>query len=197
MQNFENIEKLWAKYSIDVEISANQMLKQAKKEVNSIQTKSTLTIIGMILAIVCIIVLWLFINFQSIFTHIGLSIIILTILIYTYILYNNHRILIQNDFTENPSIFLNKLKNYQAKRQQLYSKLFWFYVAGITLGLGLYFIEVLSNMTEFEKTVAIFLSFGWIIFCSTYLRKLILTKEKAKISSLIKQFENLSQQFNN
>ena len=196
MQNFENIEKLWAKHHIDLEISAEQMLKQVKKEVNAIRTKSILNILGMLLSLSAISILWFCFNFKSVYTHIGLSIIIIAIAIYTIILYTHHRMISQNDFTVNPSIFLQKLKNYKAQQQKLYSRLYWFYVGAISIGLGLYLFEILKQLSVWGQYTAIMLSVGWVIFCSTYLRKATIKKEKAKIASLIEKFEQLSNQFN-
>ena len=40
MQEFDHIEALWAKHTVDVKISADDMLKQAKKDVGNIKPKS-------------------------------------------------------------------------------------------------------------------------------------------------------------
>jgi hypothetical protein len=46
MQEFDHIEALWAAHTVDVKISSDEMLKQAKKEVNGMRTKSLLNIGG-------------------------------------------------------------------------------------------------------------------------------------------------------
>ncbi|WP_113664183.1 hypothetical protein [Pedobacter nanyangensis] len=195
MQEFDHIEALWAKHTVDVKISADDMLKQAKKDVSNMRTKSLLNIIGMALSIFAVAAIWLFYDVTSISTHFGISIIILAIAVYTIILYSNHRVIARNDFTENPNIFLQKLKIYQLQRHQLYNRLYWFYVIVLSLGMALYFYEVLHNFELWLQTLILVLSFGWIIFCSTLVRKAVIKKDKERIALLIEKFERISNQF--
>lgn len=195
MQEFDHIEALWAKHTVDVKISADDMLKQAKKDVSNIRTKSLLNIIGMALSIFAVAAVWFFYNFASITTHFGISIIILAVTVYTIILYANHRVIAQNDFTQNPNIFLQKLKVYQLQRHQLYNRLYWFYVIALSLGMGLYFFELLQNFDFWLQVLILFLSFGWIIFCSTLVRKAVIKRDKERIALLIEKFERISNQF--
>ncbi|WAC40606.1 hypothetical protein [Pedobacter sp. SL55] len=195
MQEFDHIEALWAKHTVDVKISADDMLKQAKKDVSNMRTKSLLNIIGMALSIFAVAAVWFLYDFASIATHLGISIIILAVTVYTIILYANHRVIAQNDFTQNPNIFLQKLKVYQLQRHQLYNRLYWFYVIALSLGMGLYFFELLQNFDFWLQVLILFLSFGWIIFCSTLVRKAVIKRDKERIALLIEKFERISNQF--
>ncbi|MDQ8003318.1 MAG: hypothetical protein REI64_00885 [Pedobacter sp.] len=195
MQEFNHIEALWAKHTVDVKISADDMLKQAKKDVGAIRTKSLLNILGMSLSIIAVAAVWLLYDFTSIATHIGISIIILAVTVYTVILYFNHRVISKNDFTENPNIFLQNLKIYQLQRHQLYNRLYWFYAIALSLGMGLYFFEILPNFELWLQALILFLSFGWVIFCSTLLRKAVIKRDKERIALLIEKFERISNQF--
>lgn len=195
MQEFDHIEALWAKHTVDVKISADDMLKQAKKDVNSMRTKSLLNILGMFLSIIAVAAVWFLYDFTSIATHIGISIIILAVAVYTVILYFNHRVIAKNDFTENPNIFLQNLKIYQLQRHQLYNRLYWFYAFALSLGMGLYFYEILPNFELWQQVLILFLSFGWVIFCSTLLRKAVIKRDKERIALLIEKFERISNQF--
>ncbi|MGV3547891.1 MAG: hypothetical protein ACO1N4_12565 [Pedobacter sp.] len=195
MQEFDHIEALWAKHTVDVKISADDMLKQAKKDVNSMRTKSLLNILGMSLSIIAVAAVWFLYDFTSIATHIGISIIILAVTVYTVILYFNHRVIAKNDFTENPNIFLQNLKIYQLQRHQLYNRLYWFYAFALSLGMGLYFYEILPNFELWQQVLILFLSFGWVIFCSTLLRKAVIKRDKERIALLIEKFERISNQF--
>ena len=194
MQEFDQIEALWAKHTVDVKISADEMLKQAKKEVNGMRTKSLLNIGGMILSVIAMAMLWLFYDVQNWTTHLGNSIIIITILVYTAILYNNYKIISKVDFTINPNEFITKLKLYQLDRLTMYNRLYWFYTIALSLGAGLYFIEVLSHMEFWMQIIAIVVSIGWMIFCSTLVRKAVIKKDKERIALLIKKFERIGSQ---
>jgi membrane protein YdbS with pleckstrin-like domain len=196
MQQFDQIEALWAKHTVDVNISADEMLKQAKKEVNGMRTKSLLNIGGMILSVIAMAMLWLFYDVQNWTTHAGISIIIITILVYTAILYNNYKIISKVDFTVNPNEFITKLKLYQLDRLTMYNRLYWFYTIALSLGAALYFIEVLSHMEFWMQIIAIVVTIGWMIFCSTLVRKAVIKKDKERIALLIEKFERISGQFN-
>ncbi len=152
MQQFDQIEALWAKHTVDVNISAEEMLKQAKKEVNGMRTKSLLNIGGMILSVIAMAMLWLFYDVQNWTTHAGISIIIITILVYTTILYNNYKIISKVDFTVNPNEFIAKLKIYQLNRLAMHNRLYWFYTLALSLGMALYFIEILAHMEFWMQT---------------------------------------------
>jgi membrane protein YdbS with pleckstrin-like domain len=195
MQEFDHIEALWAAHTVDVKISADEMLKQAKKEVNGMRTKSLLNIGGMILSFLAIAAVWLLLDFSSWTTHAGISIIIVVIAVYTIILYNNYRIISKSDFTVNPNDFIARLKLYQVSRLAIYNRLYWFYVIALSLGMTLYFVEVLDQLERWVQILALTLSFGWIIFCSTLLRKAIIKRDKERIALLIEKFERISGQF--
>lgn len=197
MQEFNEIEAIWATHTVEVKISADEMLKQAKKEVRSIRNKSLLNIFGMALYFFAIIAVWVFLNFQMLSTYIGISIFIGTIGVYTVILYNNYRIIAQNDFTVNPNQFITQLKRYQINLGTLYGNLYWFYAIALTLAMGLFFIEILQSFTLLLQIGITGATFLWIIFCATILRKAFIRKEKEKIDLLIEKFERLKQQFDN
>ncbi|MGF1924526.1 MAG: hypothetical protein ACQUHE_10140 [Bacteroidia bacterium] len=194
MQEFDHIEALWAAHTVDVKITSDEMLKQAKKEVNNIRTKSILTIVVMALSLVGVACVWL-LEFDSWTTHVGISIIVLAIAVFTGILYNNYRIIAKNDFTVNPTEFISQLKIYQLKRQNLYNRLYWFYAVALSLGMVLYFFELSAYLTPWVQVVTVGLSFGWMIFCSTLVRKAVIKKDKQRIALLIEKFERISGQF--
>jgi hypothetical protein len=196
MQEFNEIEALWAKHTVEVKISADEMLKQVKKEVNGIRIKSLLNIAGMIISFFSVTAIWLFFNFQSWTTYLGISIVIVAIGVYTVMLYINYRIIAKNDFTATPNDLIKQLKRFQLSRIALYNRLYWFYAIALSLGMGLYFVEVLADFEIWLKIIALILSFGWIILCSTFFRKAIIKKDKEKIALLIEKFERIGQQFN-
>lgn len=171
------------------------MLQQAKKEVNAIRNKSLFNIIGMLVSFVAIIILWLFFDFNSWTTHAGLTIFLSAIAVSTFMLYKSHKLIAQHDFTTNPNEFLNSLKSYQLSRYSLYSKMYWIYAIALSLGITLYFFEILSYFDLWAQCLIIVFTFGWIVFCSTLVRKAVMKKEKERIGLLIEKFERIGNQF--
>lgn len=195
MQAFDQIQELWQKHEVEVKVSADEMLQQAKKEVNGLKLKSALNIIGMLLSFLAIATLWIFYHFESWTTHVGISITMIAIGVYTLILYRDHKLIAKNDYTVHPNEYLSNLKTYQLNRYKLYNSLYWFYVIALSLGIIFYFVEILAHFNTIQKVIAIVLTALWIIFCSTILRKAVIKREKERIALLIEKFERISSQF--
>lgn len=195
MQEFDHIEALWAQHTVDVNISADEMLKQAKKDVNGIRTKSLLNIAGMIVSCLALAALWLFFDFQSWATHVGVSIIVGAVALYSVVLYNDYRIISKSDFTANPNEFIASLKRFQLNRFSLYNRLYWFYAIALSVGTAFFFVEILSYMALWAQIITVTITFGWMIFCSTLVRKAVIKRDRERIALLIEKFERISQQF--
>ncbi|WP_131537391.1 hypothetical protein [Pedobacter nototheniae] len=194
MQAFDQIQELWQKHEVEVKFSADEMLQQAKKEVNGLKLKSALNILGMLVSFIAIAALWIFMHFESWTTHVGISIIIAAIAVYTLILYRDYRLIAKNDFTAHPQEYLNNLKTYQLNRYKLYNSLYWFYAIALSLGIIFYFVEIFDYLNVLQKVVAMALTFSWMVFCSTILRKAVIKREKERIALLIEKFERISGQ---
>nr|WP_199157243.1 hypothetical protein [Pedobacter sp. ASV2] len=194
MQAFDQIQELWQKHEVEVKFSADEMLQQAKKEVNGLKLKSALNILGMLVSFIAIAALWIFMHFESWTTHVGISIIIAAIAVYTLILYRDYRLIAKNDFTAHPQEYLNNLKTYQLNRYKLYNSLYWFYAIALSLGIIFYFVEIFDYLNVLQKVVAVALTFSWMVFCSTILRKAVIKREKERIALLIEKFERISGQ---
>lgn len=171
------------------------MLDQAKKEVNSIRTKSLFNIGGMVISFLAISSLLVYFDFSSWATFLGIGIIVLAVAIYTILLYREHRLISQNDFTEHPGAFLKKLHEYQLSRFNLYNKLYWFYAAAVSVGFILFFFETLNHLNTWIQIAIVLFTVIWMGFCATILRKSYMNKEKERIDLLIEKFERISAQF--
>lgn len=194
MQAFDQIQELWQKHEVEVRFSADEMLQQAKKEVNGLKLKSALNILGMLASFIAIAALWIFYHFDSWTTHVGISITLIAIGVYTLILYRDHRLISKSDYTVHPNEYLHNLKTYQLNRYKLYNSLYWFYTVALSLGLIFYFVEILAHFNVVQQVLAITLTALWIIFCSTILRKAVIKREKERIALLIEKFERISGQ---
>jgi hypothetical protein len=195
MQEFEHIQSLWDTHKVEVKISSDEMLRQAKKEVSSIKLKSLLNLAGMVISFLAFTSIWTFYDVQSWTTHAGLTIIITAVGIYTFLMYQGHRLISNNDFTIHPKAFLENLKRYQVNRFSLYNKLYWFYTVALSIGLVLCFFEMLARLDVWIQYLVVLFSLAWFIFCSALVRKVAMKREKERIALLIEKFERLSTQF--
>jgi membrane protein YdbS with pleckstrin-like domain len=194
MQEFEHIQSLWQSHSVEVKISSEEMLEQAKKEVNAIRRRSLFNLGGMLVSLIAISLVLVFFQFNY-WTSLGIGIIILAVATSTTLLYREHRLIAKNDFTAHPSAFLTKLHEYQLSRFNLYNRLYWFYAAAISLGFILFFLETLANLTLWVQAAILLFTALWMAFCATILRRSYMKKEKERIDLLIEKFERISAQF--
>ncbi|MEJ7558961.1 MAG: hypothetical protein WKF66_11685 [Pedobacter sp.] len=195
MQEFDHIQSLWQSHSVEVKISSEEMLLQSKKEVSGIRAKSRLNLLGMIGSLATLGALLLFAEFQSWTTLAGLSIIVILVATYTFILYKDYKLIAKNDFTEHPRAFLDNLKAYQVNKFTLYNKLYWVYITALSIGVILYGYEKLNQMSPVMQIILIVFTILWMVLCATVFRKAYLKGEKERIALLIEKFERISEQF--
>ncbi|WP_316829739.1 hypothetical protein [Pedobacter aquatilis] len=195
MQAFDQIQELWQKHEVEVKVSADEMLQQAKKEVNGLKLRSALNILGMLASFVAIAALLIFMHFESWTTYVGITIVMVAILSSTIVLYRDHRLIAKNDFTVHPNEYLKNLKTYQVNRYKIYNSLFWVYAFALSLGIIFYFLEIFTYLTTIQRIFAISFTVLWMLFCSTILRKAVIKREKERIALLIEKFERISGQF--
>ncbi|MET4081845.1 magnesium-transporting ATPase (P-type) [Pedobacter sp. UYP30] len=194
MQAFDELQELWQKHDVEIKFSAEEMLLQAKKEVNAIRSKSLLNILGMAFSFFAFAFAWVYYSYERWTTHVGFAFILIAIFVSTIMLIRDYRLLAKKDFTINPTLFLGKLQRYQKSRFKLYNQMYWLYTVVFTLGFVLAFLETLEQLTDFEKIITLGFSFLWIVFCATVLRKIVLRAEKERIALLIEKFERIGNQ---
>jgi hypothetical protein len=64
----------------------------------------------------------------------------------------------------------------------------------LSLGIIFYFVEILAHFNTVQKVLAVGLTAIWMLFCSTVLRKAVMSREKERIALLIEKFERISGQ---
>ncbi|WP_256004694.1 MULTISPECIES: hypothetical protein [Pedobacter] len=185
MQEFDHIQSLWQSHSVETNISSDEMLAQAKKEVSAIKTRSLLNIIGMLVSFAAFLSLFLFFSFDSWTTQAGLAIIAMLTGVYTFILYLDYRIISRTDFTADPASFLASLKAYQLNKFTLYNKLYWVYLVGLCLGFGLYAYDMLNHFSILWQALIIGFIVLWVSLSATILRKAYLNREKERLDQLM------------
>jgi len=115
--------------------------------------------------------------------------------LYSILIIRNYRILNKRDSTVNPTDYLQDLKEYQKNRAKVAGWFYYLYVLLISLGLSLYFVEVLRNSTILYKVLVYGLTFVWIMFLTFYYKKRIFKNEEEKLNLIIEKLERLQGQF--
>lgn len=195
MKDFDHLMSVWQEQPKRDQLSVEDVLKQVKKGISGMSSKLFWNITGMGACLVGLFAAMLFFVFTSWITYVGLTIILITMLLYIMMMVRDYRIISKQDVTTNPAEYLQSLKEYQKNRTEIYGWLYYLYVILMSTGLLLYFFEVLQSTSTAFKTVAYGGYTAFILFCSFYIRSHFVKTEQEKLNLLIDRLVRLQEQF--
>lgn len=194
MKDFDHLMSVWQGQPKQDQFSVDEALKQAKKGVRGIKNQLYWGIVAMLAVLVLTFVITFFFVFQWL-TYLGLFIMLFTMLLYAVMIIRNYRILNRHDATRNPADYLQDLKEYQRNRTKISGWFFYIYLLLISLGLSLYFIEILQNASPFYKGSVYTITIAWFLFLTFWYKKRIFKNEEEKLNLIIDRLERLQGQF--
>ncbi|TFF39703.1 hypothetical protein [Mucilaginibacter psychrotolerans] len=195
MKDFDHLLMVWQGQPKLEPAAVDEVLKQVKKGMKSLTTNLFWSITGMLLALVGIAMVMLFFVFQSWITYAGIIVILSTMVIYVLMMIRDYRLINKQDFTINPTAYLESLKEYQRSRATIYGWMYYLYVLLLSIGLSLYFYEVLQSASRMFKCCAYGLTAAWLLFCTFYLKARIFASEQEKLNLMIDRLVRLQNQF--
>ncbi|WP_158995965.1 hypothetical protein [Mucilaginibacter sp. L196] len=195
MKDFDHLMSVWQAQPKQDQLSVDEVLRQVKKGIRSITSQLYWGIVAMGAVLALTFLILFFFVFQSWLTYVGITIMLITMLLYSILIIRNYRILNKRDSTVNPTDYLQDLKEYQKNRAKVAGWFYYLYVLLISLGLSLYFVEVLRNSTILYKVLVYGLTFVWIMFLTFYYKKRIFKNEEEKLNLIIEKLERLQGQF--
>ncbi|PTQ93586.1 hypothetical protein C8P68_10848 [Mucilaginibacter yixingensis] len=195
MKDFEHLMSVWQDQSAHDKLSVDEVLKQVKKGIKDITNQLYWGIVAMVAVLVLTFIILFFFVFQSWLTYVGIVIMMITMLLYAVMIIRNYRILNKRDATLQPTDYLQDLKQYQRNRATTNGWFYYIYVLLISLGLSLYFIEILSNSSLPYKVTVYGLSILWLLFLTFYYKKRVFKSEEEKLNLMIDRLERLQGQF--
>jgi len=195
MKDFDHLMTVWQNQPVKEQLSVDEALKQVKKGMGSLSRKLMWGIVAMIVAIVNAFVILFFMVFQSWVTYVGILIMLVPMVIYVIMMFRDYRLIHRRDVTVNPTDYLQSLKEYKKNRAVLYGKLYYSYIILLSIGLALYFLEVLNDATLLGKIIVYSLTTIWFLICTFYLKERIVKNEEEKINLIVERLERLKDQF--
>lgn len=195
MKEFEHLMSVWQGQPKRDTLSVDEALKQVKKGIRGITSRLYWGIVGMIGLIVCAFIITFFFSFRSPATIIGILIILVTMLMYLSLIVRHYHILNKHDLTQNPSEYLNTLKEYQKNRSKTIGWFYYFFMVMISTGLALYFVEVLEDAPMYFKLITYGSIIIWFLFITFYLKPRMFKNEEEKLNLMIDRLIRLQEQF--
>ena len=194
MKDFDHLISVWQGQPKQEQLSVEDTLKQVKKGVRSITSQLYWGIVAMVVMLALTFIITIFLVFQWL-TYVGLFIMLLTMMAYAARIVRNYRILSKHDATQNPTDYLQDLKEYQKDQAKIAGWFYYLYVLLISLGLSLYLVEILNNSSIYYKIGFYTFTVVWILFLSFYYKKRIFKSQEEKLNLIIDRLERLQGQF--
>ncbi|MDB5153335.1 MAG: hypothetical protein JWR54_2086 [Mucilaginibacter sp.] len=195
MKDFEHLISVWQGQPKQEQLSVDEVLKQVKKGIRGITNQLYWGIVAMIAVLVLTFVILFFFVFQSWLTYVGIFTMLVTMMLYAMMIIRNYRILNKRDATLNPNEYLQDLKQYQKNRAKITGWFYYIYLLLISLGLSLYFVEVLQNASTSYKIGIYSITIIWFLFLTFFYKKRIFKNEEEKLNLMIERLERLQGQF--
>jgi Ca2+/Na+ antiporter len=195
MKEFEHLMSVWQGQPKHDKLSVDEALKQVKKGIRGITQKLYWGIVAMVALIACAFIITFFFAFRSFATTAGILIILVTMLMYLSLIVRHYHILNKHDLTQNPTDYLNTLKEYQKRRSRVIGWFYYVFMLLITTGLALYFIEVLEKASGFFKVITYGSTILWFLFITLYLKPRMFKNEEEKLNLMIDRLIRLQEQF--
>ncbi|GAB3906415.1 hypothetical protein [Mucilaginibacter boryungensis] len=195
MKDFDHLMSVWQEQPVHDKLSVDNVLKQVKKDVNSLAGKLRWSIVAMVAVLINSFAVMFFLVFNSWVTYAGISIMMVCMLMYFTLIIRHYRILNRHDATVNPTEYLITLHEYQKQRAKIAGWFYYIYVLLISLGLLLYFYEVLATFPLYGKIMIYGTTGAWLLFCTFYLKRRIFMNEQEKLNVMIDRLERLKSQF--
>jgi hypothetical protein len=195
MKEFEHLVSVWQGQPKPDKLSVDEALKQVKKGIRGITSRLYWGIVAMIALVACAFIITFFFAFRSPATTIGILIILVTMLMYLSLLVRHYHILNKHDLTQNPTDYLDSLKEYQKNRTKVVGWFYYIYMLLISTGLALYFIEVLEKAPVYFKIITYGSTIIWFLFITLYLKPRMFKNEEEKLNLMIDRLVRLQEQF--
>ena len=133
MKDFEHLMSVWQDQPKKEQLSVDDALKQVKKGIGSMSRKLLWNIAGMLFSLTGIFIVMLFFVFKSLTTYLGISILLVTMIVYVLTMIRDYKLIHRRDITINPAEYLQGLKEYQRNRATIYGWMYYLYVLLISI----------------------------------------------------------------
>ncbi|QKJ29363.1 hypothetical protein HQ865_06190 [Mucilaginibacter mali] len=195
MKDFDHIMSVWQEQPVHDKLSVDSVLKQVKKDVRGIASRMRWSIMAVVALLLSTFFVMFFLVFNSWVTYAGILIMMVCMLMYFTLIIRHYRILSKHDATQNPTEYLVSLHEYQKERGKIVGWFYYIYVLLISLGLLLYFYEILTTFSTAGKVMVYGTTVVWLLFCTFYLKRRIFKNEQEKLDMMIDRLERLKSQF--
>lgn len=195
MKTFNEIEALWKQQKEVVVPDSTIIIEKANKDRKTMTKKIMLQVI--LLLVTVPVILWVLLAnpFKETTTFLGIAIVLFDIIGFSVLRLYQVNKLAKIDFTATPKIVLSQLEKYYNFNKLLSSKIMIGYFLLLNIGLGLYFVEVMSPLPTYVIILSLTIYVAWIVFAYFVIGKKQKKKEFERIDNLITKMQTIEKEF--
>ncbi len=193
MKKFNDIETIWKQQKEQVVPEVTTIINKANKEKKTILKKIIVQVILLLFTVP--VVIWVLMTnpFQEMTTFLGIAVILFDVIGFSIMRLYQVNLLTKIDFTQTPNMVLHELEKYYNLQKIISSKVMVAYFLLMNLGLGLYFIEVMSPMSPFAIGLSLSVYILWMLFAYFVIGKKQRKKEFDRIDALIEKVKEIEE----
>jgi len=193
MKKFNDIETIWKQQKEQVVPEVTTIINKANKEKKTILKKIIVQVILLLFTVP--VVIWVLMTnpFQETTTFLGIAVILFDIIGFSIMRLYQVNLLTKIDFTQTPNMVLHELEKYYNLQKMISSKVMVAYFLLMNLGLGLYFLEVMSPMSPFAIGLSLSVYILWMLFAYFVIGKKQRKKEFDRIDALIEKVKEIEE----
>ena len=188
-----NFKELWAAQTY-VAPNPAHLMSEIKKLKQYNLRKLLLTNVLLIVTSICIIIIWMHFQPQFLTTKIGIILIILAMVVFLFAYNKSYSLFKSDKNAQSNSDYLKDLLTMKVKQKFMETTMLNLYFIILSIGIGLYMYEYTSRMKPIWGVFTYGITFLWILFNWFYLRPVQINKQRAKLDTIISQFEMVNNQ---
>lgn len=188
-----NFRELWSGQKAEQPEAADLLVKVNKYK-KSGRLKIILTSITLIITSLTMILIWYYYKPEFLTTKIGILLMISAMGIFVYSLSQSFGALKENKAAISNQEYLKNLLTIKEKQQYIQTTMLNLYFILLSIGIALYMIEPVSQMSLLWAVFAYGMTALWVLFNWFYIRPRQMKKQQSKINEVIAKFENIQSQ---
>lgn len=196
MKDFDSLVGIWNEQKTAPKLDYREIITQYKKSRNKLSIKIYRELFAMVITMAVIAYLSLKVDFTLWTSYFGLSVIFACGIYFIAIqIINLKRIANSNTLFDKPQDHIRFIKNFRAQRYTQHTINYKIYSGALTLGTGLYFIELAYQLGVLYVVTVGVATLLWFAVYYFYFLKRYIRKEDEKFEEMIADLERLDKQF--
>jgi hypothetical protein len=187
-----NFQEIWNQKNIEV-----PDIKEIKAKAEKYRKRQLLKDIGLIALLlfitIIVIAIWIFVKFTFFTTKWGIVFMLIGLVSYTYLVYQNVTILKKVNTSASNQEYLLTMKKTEQQQIYMQTRGLSFYYLSLSLGFTIYFYELTLKMSWLGVAAVYGLTFLWCAISWFIIRPRQIRKQKEKISLVINSLEKLEE----